>query len=284
AALTGLAEFPLRSGKYNLDEAIALLPGELPRPVAASRLVIDHAGDIAAGLSDALAQHRDVIVAVLEDLDAAQAQISLGALAPVTAVDSRLEAALATIGQAIEPGVTAQIASDDPKARALAVSVLAKLDTGKPAAGEAIARALGDTAEQVRGAAMNAIVVLAARRGAAPPALVQALVEELSSPTLGDRMNAAVALGRLGGKGNLEALVGAAGDPSGFVREAVAQALANVPSGIDALLTLSRDEIYQVRAAAARSLGTLSDPRGHKRRGELTSDPDPSVRAAAGGS
>lgn len=284
APLIGLGEFPLRAGKYNLDEAIALLPGELPRPVANTRLLTDHPGDIAAGLVDALSQHRDVIVAVLEDLDGAPSRISLGALAPATAVDTRLEAALASIGQAIEPGVAAQVVSDDPKVRALAVSVLAKLDTGKPTGDAAIARALGDPAEQVRGAAMNAVVVLAARRGTAPAPLTRALVDKLASPTLSDRMNAAVALGRLRDQGNLEALIRAAGDPSGFVREAVAHALANVPSGIDALLALSRDEIYQVRAAAARSLGTLNDARGHERRGEMTSDPDPTVRAAAGGS
>src|SRR6185503_6615843 len=58
AQLAGLGEFPLRGGKYNLDEAIALIPGPLPKPVANSRLVVDHAEDIARGLSDALAEHR----------------------------------------------------------------------------------------------------------------------------------------------------------------------------------------------------------------------------------
>jgi len=83
-------------------------------------------------------------------------------------------------------------------------------------------------------------------------------------------------------EGDPGALVKAAGDSSSFVREAVASALARVPTAIDALLALSRDDIPQVRAAAARSLGTLKDDRAHQRRGELVSDPDPSVRAAAG--
>ncbi|TMQ10064.1 MAG: tetratricopeptide repeat protein [Deltaproteobacteria bacterium] len=277
-------EFPLRGGKYNLDEAIALVPGELPRPVASSRLVVDHAADVARGLTDALAEHRDVIVAVLEDLDGAPAQLSLGALAPTTTSDPRLEAALATIGQVIEPSVTAQLAADDPKVRALAVSVLAKLDAGKRTVDAAITKALDDSADQVRAAAMNAIAALAARRGATPPALVAALVKALASPSWGDRRIAALALGRLGDKGDPGALIKAAGDPSSFVREAVAQALAGAGPAIEALLALSRDEVPQVRAAAARSLGTLKDDRGAKRRGELTADPDPSVRAAAGGS
>jgi tetratricopeptide (TPR) repeat protein/HEAT repeat protein len=284
AAPSGLSEFPLRGGKYNLDEAVALVPGELPRPVANSRLVIEHAGDIAHGLADALGEHRDVIVAVLEDLDGAPSQISLGALAPATAGDARLAGALAQIAREIEPSVTAQLTSDDPKVRGLAVSVLAKLDTSAAAADAAIGKALGDPAEQVRGAAMNAIAVVAARRGSAPPALVGALVKALASPTWGDRRMAALALGRLGDKGDTGALIKAAADPSSFVREAVAQALADSAPAIEALLALSRDEVPQVRAAAARSLGTLKDERGHKRRGELTSDPDPTVRAAAGGS
>jgi tetratricopeptide (TPR) repeat protein/HEAT repeat protein len=284
APLAGLAEFPLRSGKYNLDEALALVPGPLPKPVANARLIVDHGDDIAKGLADALAEHRDVIVAVLEDLDGAPAQLSLGALAPATAGDTKLEGALATIAQAIEPKVTAQLTSDDPKVRALAVSVLAKLDGGKlHGADTAIARALGDPADQVRGAAMNAVPVLAARRGGAPPELVAALVKALGSPGWGDRRVAALALGKLGEKGDLGALVRAAGDASSFVREAVAHALVNDAQALESLLALSRDDVPQVRAAAARSLGSLKDSRAHKRRGELVSDPDPTVRAAAGG-
>src|SRR6185295_16123577 len=87
AGLSGLAEFPLRGGKYNVDEAIAMVPGGRPRPVANARLIVD----------------------VLEDLDAAPAQLSLGQLAPTAAGDARLEAALGQIAQAILPGVTGQL-------------------------------------------------------------------------------------------------------------------------------------------------------------------------------
>jgi cellulose synthase operon protein C len=282
--ISGLAEFPLRSNRYNIDEAIAIVPGALPRPVSSARLVVDHADDIARGLGDALAEHRDVIVAVLEDLDGAPAQISLGALVPTTAGDPKLEAALTTIGVAIEPRVSAQLTNEDPKVRALAVSVLAKLDGGKVrSADAAITKAFSDPADQVRGSAMNAVAVLAARRGGAPAPMVAALVKALASPGWRDRRIAALALGRLGEKGDPGALVRAAGDTSSFVREAVASALTHSPRAIDALLALSRDDIAQVRAAAARSLGTIKDDRAHKRRGELVNDPDPTVRAASGG-
>jgi tetratricopeptide (TPR) repeat protein len=284
ATVSGLGEFPLRGGKYNLDEAIALLPGALPRPIGSGKLVVDHADDIAKGLLDALAEHRDVIVAVLEDLDEAPAQLSLGALAQTAASDPKAEAAIAAIASEIAPRLAAQLSSEDPKVRALAVSVLAKIDGSSVRGAEAaIARALDDPADQVRGAAMNAVAVLATRRGAAPPALVAALVRALESPGWRDRRIAALALGRLGDKGDPGALARAANDASSFVREAVAQSLAGSAPGIDALLALSRDDVAQVRAAAARSLGTLKDDRAHKRRGELVSDPHPSVRAAVGG-
>jgi cellulose synthase operon protein C len=290
AQVSALSEFPVRGDKYNFDEAIAAIPGQLPRPVASSRLVVDHADDIAKGLTEALAEHRDVIVAVLEDLDGAPAQLSLGALAPAaspavatTASDPRVEAALATIAAVIEPAVSAQLTSDDPKVRALAVSVLAKLDGGKVrGADAAISKALADPADQVRGAAMSAVAVLASRRGSAPPAMVAALVKVLAGPGWRDRRIAALALGRLGAKGDPAALIRAAGDTSSFVREAVAQALAGTAPALEALLALSRDDVPQVRAAAARSLGTLKDDRAHRRRGELVSDPDAAVRAAAG--
>ncbi len=285
APVTGLGEFPLRAGKYNFDEAVDQLPGALPRPAASARLVVDHADDIARGLGDALGEHRDVIVAALTDLDGGRVQISLGALAPAAPGDGKLDAALATIAAAIAPKVAAQLTSEDPKVRALAVSVLAKLDGGKLSAAEpAIARALQDPADQVRGAAMNAVAVLAARRGAAPPALVQALIQALGARgSWGDRRIAALALGQLGDKGDPGALVRVAGDSSSFVREAVAVALASQPIGLDALLGLSRDDVPQVRAAAARSLGTLKDNRAQQRRAELGTDPDATVRAAATG-
>ena len=50
-----------------------------------------------------------------------------------------------TIAAGIEPQVTAQLAAEDPKVRALAISVLAKIDGGKPEADAAIAKALADS-------------------------------------------------------------------------------------------------------------------------------------------
>ena len=282
----GFGEYPLRNDKYNASEAIAALPGDLPQPPAASKLVVDHGDDIAKGLLDALGEHRDVVVAVLADLDSEPVLLGLGALTP-KATTSQLTASLSTIATVIAPAVTAQLASEDPKVRALAVSVIAKLDGGKvKGADAAIAKALGDPADQVRASAMNAIATLSIRRGAPPPELLAQLTKTLASGAWADRRVAALALGRLGAAADTGALIKAKADSSSFVREAVAMALGTTiasPGALDAVLELSKDEVAQVRAAAARALATSKDPRATQRRGELASDPDPVVRAALAG-
>ncbi|MDX2086678.1 MAG: HEAT repeat domain-containing protein [Kofleriaceae bacterium] len=279
----GFAEFPQRGDKYNPTEAIAQLPGDLPLPTISAKLVVDHDDDIARGLVDALGEHRDVVVSALIDLDGAEGQLGLGSLTPATA-DSKAAAALTKIGQTIAPAITEQLASEDPKVRALAVSVLAKLDGGTVRADAAVTKALGDSTDQVRAAAMNAVATLALRRGNPPAELVAAVTKTLATGSWADRRVAALALGRLGTRGDAAALVKAAGDSSSFVREAVASVLGGLGTApsLDALLELSRDEVPQVRAAAAKSLGQSKDDRAVRRRSELGSDPDPSVRAAAG--
>ncbi|MEO8704048.1 MAG: HEAT repeat domain-containing protein [Kofleriaceae bacterium] len=281
---SGLGEYPLGRGKYDQNAAVALLPGNLPNPPAPGKLVVDHADDIAKGLLDALGEHRDVVVSVLADLDTAPSQLSLGALSPA-ATDAKVTAALAKIGDAIAPAVTTQLASEDPKVRALALSVLVKLDSGKSKAVDAaITKALADPADQVRASAMQSIAVLAARRRSPPQELIGALTKALASAPWSDRRVAALVLGRLGAAGDPPALVKAAVDTSSFVREAVATALgtAQTTGALEAVLKLSRDDVAQVRAAAARSLAAFKDGRATQRRQELGADPEPIVRKAAG--
>jgi len=114
---------------------------------------------------------------------------------------------------------------------------------------------------------------------------LRALSKTLINGTWPDRRVAAIALGRLGDKGDPAALVKAATDSSSFVREAVASALKGLPAttALEPLLKLSHDEVAQVRAATVGALGQLADDRATKRRSELARDPDPIVRAAAGG-
>jgi cellulose synthase operon protein C len=281
----GLDEYPLTRGKYDPVLAVAALPGDLPHPPIPTKLVADHADDIARGLLEALGEHRDVVVSVLADLDGAPDQISLGALSP-PALDGKLGAAYARIAEQIAPAVAAQLTSEDPKVRALAISVTAKLDGGKlRGADAAIEKALADPADQVRAAAMSAIPVLARRRGRAPAELVALLGKTLVTAAWADRRAAALALGKLGPSGDPALLVKAGTDSSSFVREAVAQALGAIsgaPGALEAELKLSADEVAQVRVAAVTSLAAFPDARAARRRAELAAgDPDPSVRAAA---
>ncbi|MGE5180934.1 MAG: HEAT repeat domain-containing protein, partial [Acidobacteriota bacterium] len=258
SGLPDLGEYPMRAGKFNDIEAVRALPGSLPHAPAAARLVIDHVSDIAAGLTDALSEHRDVVVSVLADLDAAPDHLALGALTPATG-DPKVTTALAQIAAAIEPKITSQLVADDPKVRALAVSVLAKIDSSKHGADAAIAKALADPADQVRAAAMQAIPVVARRRGSAPPELVGALAHVLlATPAWADRRVAALALGKLGTPEAAIALAKAAGDSSSFVREAVAIGLGEVhqPSAQAALETLAKDTVVQVREAAQKALAS----------------------------
>ncbi|HEX5062004.1 MAG TPA: HEAT repeat domain-containing protein [Kofleriaceae bacterium] len=253
------SEFPMRSGKYDQFAALRGLPGPLPMPPANPKLVVDHAKDIATGLTQALAEHRDVVVSVLADLDSAPDRLALGALTPAT-LDAKTTAAVTSIAQAIEPQVTAQLSSEDPKVRALAVSVTAKLDSGKGGkADSAITRALSDPSDQVRAAAMQSIAVLARRRGSASPELVGALTKTLGSASWSDRRVAALSLGKLGSAGDPQALAKAAKDSSSFVREAVAVALGEIggPQVVETLQMLAKDEVVQVREAATHALSTL---------------------------
>ncbi len=254
--LNSFGEYPMRGGNYNQIEALRALPGPLSQPAPAAKLIVDHTHDIASGLTQALSEHRDVVVSVLSDLDSAPDRLALGALTPATA-DAKVTAALTAIGQAIEPQVIAQLTAEDPKVRALAISVIAKLDNGKGTkADAAITKALSDPSDQVRAAAMQSIAVLAKRRGSASPDLVAALTATLGSPSWSDRRVAALSLGKLGAAADTGALIKAAKDSSSFVREAVAIALGEIggPGVADTLQMLAKDEVAQVREAATHAL------------------------------
>ncbi|MFT3699118.1 MAG: HEAT repeat domain-containing protein [Kofleriaceae bacterium] len=257
--LADLGNYPMHGGKFFPEDAVGDLPGSLPHPTITGKLVADHVADISAGLTEALGEHRDVVVSVLADLDSQPDRVALGALTPAQ-LDPKTATALDQIAKQIEPGVTAHLTDDDPKVRALAVSVIAKLD-GKDASAH-VAKALTDPAEQVRASAMMAVAVIGHRHNAAPTELVAALTKTLGSPAWSDRRVAALALGQLGpllAQTDVQTLVKAAGDSSSFVREAVAISLGKVanPAGKPALETLSKDDVPQVREAAAKSLGQI---------------------------
>ncbi len=259
APIADLGEYPIHAGKFDKDLEITTLPGSLPHAPAVGKLVADHAADIAAGLAQALGEHRDVGGSVLAALDAAPDHLAIGALTP-PASDPKAAAALATIARSIAGDVTAHLGDDDPKVRALAISVTAKLDA--PTTAAEIGKALADPAEQVRAAAMNAIAVVAHRRGTAPPELVGALAKTLASAGWEDRRAAALSRSAGSAEADADALVKAASDSSSFVRsEAVAIALGQVggPKAGATLTRLTHDDVPQVQEAATRSLAQLKN-------------------------
>jgi HEAT repeat protein len=282
-AAADLADYPVRAGKLHAPSLVAALPGPLPAIAPPVTAIVDHPDDVVAGLRAALSQHRDVVVVVLADLDARPGGLGLGTLVPAGALDARTTAALATIGKGIAPDVAAHAKDPDPKVRALAVSVLAKLDAA--GADAAIVDALADDAPNVRASAAKAAGVLARVRGAAPASLAPALVKRLASKDWEDRMNAAQALGAIGAAAAAPDLGRALTDENAWVREQAAGALGALRARdqVDPLLAATRDDMPTVRRAAAAALVAIGDPRARARLDELAKgDPDESVRKAAG--
>lgn len=282
------ADYPLRGATYRTFDAggaLARLPGELPDVPPAAAVLVGHEAAIAAGVEAALGEHRDRVLATLLDLDGAPDGITLGALAPAAARrDAAVARALATIGAAIADDVVAHLGDEDPKVRATALSVAAKL--GAAGVDDAITRALADDAMHVRHAALRAIASVARVKGAAPAALAKAAAERLRAEDWRDRQAAARALAQLGKQADVDALIAALADDNGYVRTAAAQAVGELRAAraVDALLAATDDEAWQVRAAAAAALFAIGDAASRGRLAELAADdPRPEVRRAAGG-
>jgi len=284
APAADLAAYPMDRGKLDARALVADLPGPLPDVAPPVEAIVGHPGDVVAGLRAAMAQHRDVVVVVLADLDARPAGPGLGRLIPPGPIDARTAGALAAVGKGIAGDVAAHLHDPDPKVRGLALSVLAKVDG--PGAAEAIVAALADDAAQVRTAAAEAAVTLTRVRGAAPAPVAAALGQALSSKAWEDRRAAAAALGALGAAADVDALRKALADEKGFVREAAARSLGQLRAraAVPDLIELTRHDYASVRRAAAAALVAIGDPRARARLDELSKgDPDPAVRAAAGG-
>ncbi|MBP6631904.1 MAG: HEAT repeat domain-containing protein [Kofleriaceae bacterium] len=273
-------DYPLHAGKFDARTRLDRLVGDTPPASLPTKVLDDHGARIAAGLEQALGQHRDVVLRVLTDLDGRPTGIGLVGLVDGGA-DARTEAALAAIASKIAPAVAAHAASTDAKVRAVTVSVLAKI--GGAASEAAIAAGLTDKVGLVRQAAMTAVVTVRRRAGRTPPALRAGLAQAIAAGSWQDRRAAAVAMGALATEADLAALGRAATDASSYVREAVASALgeAGQAGGAALVLSLSRDDVAPVRAAAARALRRLGGTAAQERLRELARDPDPAVARAA---
>jgi tetratricopeptide (TPR) repeat protein len=272
---------PEASGKLDLTQKIEHLPGAVPTVTLPASVIAAHVDDIVAGVTEALTEHRDIVLGALTDLDARGDGVGLAGLVGDGPVDDKTRSALAKVGAGIATKVAEHTGDTDPKVRALAVSVLAKVDA--KGVDEVIVKALGDKTLHVREAALRAVVVVGRARPAAVTKLSPAVAKLLAdSDEWQDRKAAATTLAALGGA-ELATLTKAASDSWAFVREAVATALgaSGQAGAVDPLLALSKDSIAPVRAAAARALGKVPGEAAKKRRTELAGDSDPTVKAAA---
>jgi tetratricopeptide (TPR) repeat protein len=267
--------------KLDLAAKVRNLPGTLPTVSLPASVITAHVDDITAGVKDALAEHRDIVLGALADLDARPEGVGLAGLVGEGPIDEKTRVALAKVGSGLATAVADHLDATDAKVRALAIDVLAKID-GK-GTDDAIVKALGDKTGLVRQAAMRAAVVVTGKRAGAASTLAPAIGKSLSGgEAWQDRRAAAMALGELGGL-EIATLAKAAGDSSSYVREAVATALGASGSAeaVAPLLELSKDDIAPVRAAAAKALGKVPGEAAKKRRAELANDPEPSVKAGA---
>ncbi len=275
-----LTDYPLRNSKFHTATAVARLPGDLPSIGDGTAIVVSHETAIAEGIQSALSQHRDMVVAMLDDLDGRADGLALGDLVPGKP-SAALETSLAKIGQTIVEDVRAHLGDRDPKVRALSISVLAKI--GGTGVDAAIKTGLDDEAATVRQAAMRAVVT-SARRGALTGEMEKALVGATTKGGWQDRTAATVALGELGKDADVPALSAALADESAFVREAAALALGSIRASgaVDALLTAADDEIAEVRLAAVQALIAIGDGKADAKLADLAeNDEDDRVRAAA---
>jgi len=287
------SSYPMRAGKLDARARVAELPGTLPALGDQALSLEAHATAIAEAIRAGLrGSDADVALRVLEDLDRRDAGLSIGGLATDTPTAPQRDA-LAKIGDAIRADVRALASSSDPRTQVAAISVLAKLSPTGAAVDAAdvalLVAATTSAAASVRDAGLRAIGIAGRSAGALTTELRAALTSSLASTSWQARRAAALAIGAAAsGPGRAGLAVGllrdASSDSSSFVREAVAGALAAFvtdETAVTLLVTMSRDGVPQVRAAAAASLRASSAATAQARLRELAGDPDASVSAAA---
>jgi tetratricopeptide (TPR) repeat protein len=271
-------EYPLLAGRFDFVSKAKSLPGALAEVTMSEALFTQHAAVVADALRRALGEHRDVAARALEALDDAPDHLGLiGLLGDAHPGGSAPSVRQISLG--IAPALLELIAAGDDKLRALALSVLSKVDP--PRAIAPTEAGLGSDSSIVRRAALTAAVRLS--RGPAPQ-LTAAVVALLAHPDWQVRRVATTTVGEMAGPAAVAALQRTAGDSSSYVREATAAALGQCRSQetTATLATLAADPVAQVRAAVARALETTPGAPAQALRRRLREDPVAEVRAAAG--
>ncbi len=145
--------------------------------------------------------------------------------------------------------------------RRVAIKALASDDLATPDNLAAVAAALSDRDVQKRMGALIVMGQVAARPSHPPlPPIDYALAESLKHPAADVRAEAVRTAGNTRNSRWLAPIVDAARDRAPHVRQAAAEALANLPSSqsVDALRVLLTDDVSDVRLAALSSLRRLN--------------------------
>jgi HEAT repeat protein/tetratricopeptide (TPR) repeat protein len=260
-------------------DGLAAAPTGMPTDNRFAHTVARDAGPVRDALEATLASKDEmVLMQVLRDLDRRPDGPGLG---PLSATEGGAAMVETLRGILAHPPIAGRIralaASESPKLRRRAISVLGKLNSDSDEDLAVLRSALDDQSSAVRRAALSG---LSRRRGTAARA---ALERALGDPSFQIRAEAASAYGRLGEGVPAEPLILALSDPFAYVRESAALALGTLgdKSAVQKLLTSLQDRAAPVRAASARTLGTLGDASVVPALEALRSDHELQVRAAA---
>ena len=235
-------------------EAVRVLPGALPhgrrRPPGSS---IDHVADISAGLTEALGEHRDVVVSVLSDLDAARRPPRARR---AHAGDRRCQGHRRARQDRDRDRAEGHRAARLRRPEGARTRGLGAREDGL---GRAPARSLRRSpTPPTRSAPPRCRRSRWSRsRGRCPRPLVAALVKVAGAPGWADRRAAVLALGKLGhARGGRRAGQGGRPTrPASSARRSRSRLARPAAGRGEPLEALAKDEVPQVREAATRSLG-----------------------------
>jgi len=257
-ALAGLDRYERWLGQRTLEE-----------PAVLSRIGLAMLHEETAQRQDVPARTEALIALANEGDRAAQAELQQGGSGPTST------RALASAGDG--RAVKKLIAQLDGGSPAPDRDIEALGDSGNPAAVGPIVRYLGDSRDEVRGAAAQALGKLGDRRVIAQ---ISPLVSDRSSFV---RIRAAGALERLGDNSGLPMLQQLIADESPAVRLAAAQAMSNGPdtSWLTVVRQLASDPNPEIRAGAAHLLAPHDPELSLKVLESLAADENPAIRDLA---
>ena len=260
------------------------------------KLVKNHTEALKTGLRNTLARHRDVLIGVLQSLDAHPEGFSLGALDPryversvpgregrVGGLSSARKApGVAAVGRALSGSFLHLCSHRDVDVRAKALSLLVKVGA-KEALGR-LEKALGDKRSTVRKMAVQSAVLWVKKKPNSRRRVAKLLMKRFDKLHWEERSAVLMALGSFKASSAVPFLISKMKSDNGFVAQAAVEALGEMrPAAAQRPLVSALGEaIEPVRLEAAKALagyGAAAVKRALRR--AAASDLSPRVRRAA---